>query len=213
MGHMIHASLQDFCHNVGSDSFSPGGGCVSALSGALAASLGKMVLTLTVGKKKYADFDVGNRQLLETMGKLQTELMQCVEHDKEGCDRILLAMAMPKDNESEKTRRRAAMSEASKKANEAPLAVCDKTVELLRLFLASLNRVNRNALTDWACGALQAYAALEGAAMNAKINLGSIDDTHYTKEVEEKLRSMLGEGRRLFEDIRGKVHSSLDSSN
>ena len=33
----------------------PGGGSVSALAGALGAALGRMVASLTIGKKKYAD--------------------------------------------------------------------------------------------------------------------------------------------------------------
>ena len=35
----------------------PGGGSVSALTGALGAALGRMVASLTIGKKKYADVE------------------------------------------------------------------------------------------------------------------------------------------------------------
>ena len=35
----------------------PGGGSVSALAGALGAALGRMVASLTIGKKKYADVE------------------------------------------------------------------------------------------------------------------------------------------------------------
>ena len=36
----------------------PGGGGASALAGALGNALGQMVVNLTVGKKKYAEFEV-----------------------------------------------------------------------------------------------------------------------------------------------------------
>jgi len=210
---MLGHSIRDFSRSVGSDSFAPGGGCVSALSGAVGASLGQMVLRLTIGKKKYLEFDGENRHHLEKLEKVNEQLLQCVERDLEGCRQVEEAMKLPKDTETEKMHRKAAMSDACKRANEAPIDVCQLSLDLLRMFKTSINRVNRNTITDWACGALQAYAALEGAAMNAKINTGSIDDERYNKDLQEKLRVMLGEGRQLLEEIRNHVHSSLDASN
>jgi formiminotetrahydrofolate cyclodeaminase len=213
MERMMNKSLKNFCDAVGSDSFAPGGGCVSALAGALGASLGKMVLTLTVGKKKYAEFDSENRHLLETMSAHQQELMKCVDLDADGCQWIMEAMALPKDSESEKAHRKSAMSDASKKANEAPMKVCELSLEILRHLRVAINKVNRNAISDWACGALQAYAGLEGAAMNVKINCGSIEDTSYCRTARDKLRGLLGEGRKLLDEMMCQVHSSLDASN
>ena len=210
---MMNKSLKNFCEAVGSDSFAPGGGCVSALSGALGASLARMVLTLTVGKKKYVEFDAENRVQLEAMAAHQQELMKCVDLDADGCQWIMEAMALPKDTESEESHRRSVMSDASKKANEAPMKVCQLSLELLRTLRGSINKINRNAVSDWACGALQAYAGLEGAAMNVKINFGSIDDQAYCRTTGEKVRVMLGEGRKLLDEVMCLVHSSLDSSN
>ncbi len=212
MSQVLSQSLQAFGHSVGSDSFAPGGGAVSALSGSLSAALAKMVFSLTVGKKKYAEFDAENRKLLEAVGTRLELLLACVEKDISGCDAILAALALPKDTEPEKARRRAAISEASKKANEAPIEVCGHSIELLRLFKSSLPKVNKNTITDWGVGAMQAYAALEGASMNAKINCGSVDDPKYKAELAEKFRAMLGEGRGIIDEIRHLVHSHLDST-
>ncbi|MBF0500731.1 MAG: cyclodeaminase/cyclohydrolase family protein [Candidatus Riflebacteria bacterium] len=211
--HMLGQSLRAFNASIASDSFTPGGGCVSALAGAMGAGLARMVLTLTIGKKKYAEFDAENQALVSKLEITHQELLECVERDAAGCARITEAMVMPKDTEPEKILRKGAMSEASKVANEAPIDVCNHALALLRIFKGSLNKVNRNCITDWACGALQAYAALEGAAMNAKINTGSITDPAYNKNLHEKLRTMLGDGRMLVEEIRSHVHSSLDATN
>ena len=83
MERMVKSSLSDFCQSVGSNSFAPGGGCVSALSGAMGASLAKMVLLLTIGKKKYAEFDAENKILLQQLNSFQTELLECVDRDLE----------------------------------------------------------------------------------------------------------------------------------
>ncbi|MBF0548055.1 MAG: cyclodeaminase/cyclohydrolase family protein [Candidatus Riflebacteria bacterium] len=206
-------TLSEFNQAVASNSFAPGGGCVSALSGSLGAALGRMVLSLTIGKKKYLEFDAENKVLAGKLEEIHNSMLGCVEKDISGCNAILEAMNLPKDTETEKSQRKSAMSEAAKKANEAPIEICHKSVELLRVFKNSISKVNRNTITDWACGALQAYAALEGASMNAKINLGGINDPRYIKDTQESLRSLIGEGRSLFEEIKNQVHSCLDESN
>ncbi|HNV68627.1 MAG TPA: cyclodeaminase/cyclohydrolase family protein [Candidatus Ozemobacteraceae bacterium] len=213
MEKMLSLSLRDFSQAVASDSFSPGGGGCSAYAGALGASLGHMVLTLTIGKKKYAEFDEANRRLQAEMKQLAEALLGCVERDHKGCERILEAMALPKDTESEKMRRKSAIAEASKVANEAPIDVTRLALKVLQLMKNGIAHVNRNCITDWACGALQAYAALEGAAMNAKINCGSVEDHKYCSDVRDEMRNTLGEGRRLLDEIRNHVHSSIDASN
>ncbi|NLI74988.1 MAG: cyclodeaminase/cyclohydrolase family protein [Candidatus Riflebacteria bacterium] len=210
---MTTKSLKDFTLAVASNSFAPGGGCVAALAGSLGAALAGMVLALTVGKKKYLEFEAENKALAATVEGHLRSLLECVDRDADGCDRIMEAMAMPKESESEKTKRRQAMSEASKIANEAPLAVCERSLELLRMFKTSLNKVNRNCISDWAVGAFQAYTALEGAMMNAKLNFGSIDDPRYVRELADRFRGMLGEARSLIEQIRSDVHNMVDSTN
>jgi len=210
---MTPKSLRDFALAVASNSFAPGGGCVSALAGALSAALAKMVLSLTIGKKKYLDFDAANQALKTKVEEQLTVLLECVDRDADGCDRIMEAMAFPRTDDVEKTRRKLAMSEASKIANEAPLLVCDHSLELLRMFHGSLNKVNRNAISDWAVGALQAYTALEGAMINAKLNCASIEDAKYVRDLTERFHGMLGEGRKLIDEILRQTHSMVDSSN
>ena len=213
MDRMLSKTLRAFCDDVASDSFAPGGGCVSAVSGSLAASLGHMVLLLTCGKKKYAEFDADNTALKGAMKKHQEALFACVERDIAGCDAMLAAMALPKETDADKAARKIAMQKASKTANEAPLAICEEAIGLLRSLDASVGKVNQNAITDWACAALQAYAALEGAALNAKINCGGTGDPAYEADVRENLRAWLDEGRRLMESVRDRIHSGLDATN
>ncbi|MBI3040026.1 cyclodeaminase/cyclohydrolase family protein, partial [bacterium] len=118
-----------------------------------------------------------------------------------------------RSTELEKIKRKNALSEASKKANEAPFDVCERAIKLLRLFKDSLSKINPNAITDWTVGAQQAYSALEGAAMNVKINCKTILDKRYETEACQRLRLFLGEGRSLIGEILNQVHSRLDESN
>ena len=51
---MLNNSCNEFLNQLASGAAVPGGGCASALCGALGAALGSMVCNLTLGKKKYA---------------------------------------------------------------------------------------------------------------------------------------------------------------
>jgi len=206
---MLSLNLRAFNENLSSDSFAPGGGCVSALAGAHGAALGRMVLALTIGKKKYVEFDQENRALAARLETLHQGLLQCVERDYDGCQKILQAMALPKDTDEQKTARKAAMMNASRIANEAPVAVCEQSIELLRLLQGQITKVNANCITDWGCAALQAFSGLEGAAMNALINIGSIGDVAYGEQLKARIQPMLHEGHELLKAIRTTIHGQL----
>ena len=53
---MTLASCREFVTVLASDAPAPGGGGAAALVGAIGTALGNMVGSLTVGKKKYADY-------------------------------------------------------------------------------------------------------------------------------------------------------------
>lgn len=54
---LAELTVRGFADLLGSDAPAPGGGSAAALAGALGAALTAMVGSLTVGRKKYAEFD------------------------------------------------------------------------------------------------------------------------------------------------------------
>ena len=67
-------SCRDFVGSLSGKDPVPGGGGASALVGSLAAALGNMVGSLTVGKKKYADVEEDMKARMQKTEKLQEEL-------------------------------------------------------------------------------------------------------------------------------------------
>ena len=49
-------TVHSFANLLGSDAPAPGGGSAAALAGSLGAALSAMVSALTLGRKKYADY-------------------------------------------------------------------------------------------------------------------------------------------------------------
>ena len=71
---LIERNIKDFLDDLASKSPTPGGGSAAALCGAVAASLVSMVCNLTMGKKKYADF--------EAIYDLKGKVVECLSDGK-----------------------------------------------------------------------------------------------------------------------------------
>ena len=62
---LAELTVRGFADLLGSDAPAPGGGSAAALAGTLGAALTAMVGSLTVGRKKYTEFDGLARETLE----------------------------------------------------------------------------------------------------------------------------------------------------
>lgn len=163
----------------------PGGGSASALAGALAASLAQMVGALTVGKKGYEDVSAEAGNLADEAKELGERLGAAIAEDAQSFERVMQAMALPKDTDEQKAARKEAMQQALKGATEAPLGVARTCVTVGQLGLRLLAVGNKNASTDAAVCVLLAGAGAEGALLNAAINLGSIKDEAWTADRQD----------------------------
>src|SRR6266403_2029549 len=161
-----------FLDAVAAPTATPGGGSVSALAGALAASLGQMVAGLSRKKKSQAAFV---NQLSEALDKL------------------------PQENAEEKRQRDEAIQRATRGAAEVPLQVAERSVALFERLgqLASIAAASMK--SDLEVARLMAAAGARGALANVEINLDSIADASYVASMRAKsaaLRERLAETSR-----------------
>ena len=80
---MSDVQIWEFLKELSSDAPVPGGGGASGLVAACGVALGNMVLSLTTGKKKYADVEEDIIALKAKADVLQDELLALVEKDAE----------------------------------------------------------------------------------------------------------------------------------
>ncbi len=97
----LSISLQDYLNSLSSSSPTPGGGNVSALCGVLAASLGQMVCALTIGKKKYHDFEEEAKKIHGELLVFQHDLLELAKKDNEAFDKVMDAFKLPKETEEQ----------------------------------------------------------------------------------------------------------------
>jgi len=192
-------TLADFLAELSSGDATPGGGCAAALSGALAAGLVAMVARNTGGMVDVA----------AEADDLRGRLEELVDADAAAFERVMAAFRLPKETDEQKAERRAAVQAAYKGAVEPPLAVCAAACRVLALTADVAERGNPNAISDAGVAALLAASAVDGAALNVDINLGSIKDDIYRAASAHAAREARTNAARLRDETLATVGEAL----
>ena len=126
-------TVASFANLLGSDAPAPGGGSAAALEGALGAALSAMVSALTIGRKKYADYQDIAQEGYDKASVLKERFLSAMERDTEAFNAFGDAMALPKETPEEKAARIAAMQRALVVCIESPMHMMELAVEALDL--------------------------------------------------------------------------------
>lgn len=180
---LLDMTARDFIDEVSMDSPAPGGGSVSAVSGALGGGLLSMVCALTVGKKGYEDVNERVKEIGKMAQELKDVLMGLVDEDTDAFNGIMSAMRLPKKTDQDKKKRDEAIEEATKKATLVPLKIMRKGKNLTELMREPANICNINAISDILVASLEAEISVKGAGVNVDINISNLSDEEFKKEV------------------------------
>ena len=186
---LIDKTVQGFLAELASDSPAPGGGSVSALAGALSASLCSMVMSLSKGEK-YVDVADQVIRVKEEALKLQAFFIKSIDADTAAFNELMATFKLPKDTDEAKRVRSAAIQKATQKATMLPLSVAENCLPIIKLARTALAIGNPNANSDGKVAIVCAHAAFYGAIYNVEINLGSIKDPEFVKDIETKVKDL-----------------------
>jgi methenyltetrahydrofolate cyclohydrolase len=189
--------LQVYLDDAASKKPAPGGGSVSACAGALGAALVGMVCNLTRGREKFADVEAEIVTLVEAAEAARARLEQLLQEDTTAYNGVITAYKMPKETEEEQAARTAAIQAGLIVAADVPLEICRVAVEVCRLAKVAAGIGNPQAVTDAGIGAILGEAAVVGAALNVKINLGSIKDEAYVVKAAAEIEAIEAEAAAL----------------
>lgn len=194
---LISMTLQAFANETASESPAPGGGSISAYTGALGVSLATMVANLSAHKKGWEDKIDYFSDAAERGQGIKDELLKLVDSDTHAFNRIMDAFRLPKNTDAEKAARKQAIHDATAYAINVPLEVMKMASAAMDLALEMAEKGNPNSVTDAAVGGLCARTAAEGAFLNIKINCKGFDDVHFVERV-------VGEGAGILESLRDR---------
>lgn len=208
-GPLVSLTVDRFADEVSSNSPAPGGGSVSALAGALGAALAAMVANLTVGKKGYEAAWESSSALAGRAQAIKAALMRAVDEDTRAFDDVLAAMRLPKATEAEQKARQAAIAAAYEKATAVPLATARHCLQALLLCEEAAASGNRNSASDAGVGALLAKAGLEGAILNVRINLPSVQEGKFKQATLAEIAELQQASAGPLERTLAAVEASL----
>ncbi|MEY2486151.1 MAG: glutamate formiminotransferase / 5-formyltetrahydrofolate cyclo-ligase [Verrucomicrobiota bacterium] len=206
---LLNLNLRQFCNETLSDSPAPGGGSAAALMGALGASLGGMVANLSAGKRGWDDQLSYFSDWAVKAQAVKDELLFLVDEDTAAFQKVMEAFALPKDSTEEKAARSLAIQAANKYAAEIPLRVMETASQSYQVLAEMAEKGNPASLSDVGVGLLATHACIEGAAMNVRINLGTLKDEQTKKTLLTRMREIAAESDTRFKQINQLVDKKL----
>ena len=192
---LVAKSVRDFVTELASDSAAPGGGSAAALAGALGAALTTMVCNLSLDEEKFQAVLPEIQAIRLQASALQEKLTSAVDEDAQAFNSVMNAYKLPKSNDEEKKARLATIQQSMKQAALLPLGVAGDSLEALKLAARILPLGNQNAASDAAVSGLMAYAAIQGALFNVKINLGFIKDADFCATTRDRITAISAEAK------------------
>ncbi len=203
-------SLKELWEKAGSDAPTPGGGSIAALMGATGASLIIKFCNLTLGREKFKEVEGKFQKVKESAEDISSQLSRLCDRDTEAFNGVMQAFRMPKTTDQEIQRRKDAIQQAFKEATEVPHQTAELCLSLLQSCQEVVEEGNPNAISDLGVGCLACWAGLEGAIMNVKINLPSLKDSAFIKEMEDKIKSLSQDAMTLRSQVLDSVRQKME---
>lgn len=179
--------VQEFVEKTASNDPVPGGGSIAALSGAIASALVEMVANLTVGKKKYEQQEDKMIKIQKDIEIYRNEFLNLIDEDANAFDLVMKAFKLPKESDDEKNIRNLKIQEGFKVAAIVPMKIAKKSYKLMDYCEEVIVNGNKNAVTDGMVATMLARTATLSAIINVKINLSSIKDEKFVKDLSDEI--------------------------
>ncbi len=209
----LDTTFGSFLRDLGSDLPAPGGGAVSGISGALGASLGRMVASLTVGRKKYEAYSENTAKCIDQLTVMTQIFMDLAAKDASAYTGYMQAVSLPKNTEEEAAARSQAMQKAIRNSAAIPYNTIRACSETLLLIESLYGKSNKTCVGDLAAGAAELACAAKLAWLNVLANLPYFDNHEdasalYT-DAKDSLESVVKRASDLYASIEHELEIKL----
>jgi formiminotetrahydrofolate cyclodeaminase len=203
-------SIKDYIEEAAEGKPTPGGGSISALSGALAATMGEMAGNFTAGKEKFSDVEERVKTCLKRLNLARNKLLNLADADAEAYSGVNAAYKLPRETSDEKQRREAEIQKALRDAMRVPLNVMRQCASVAETAAELVDIANPNLLTDVAVCAVLAEAACAAAEFNVRINLKYIDDPEVGHKTESEVEEYITTASNCRDEVTAKVNRQFE---
>ncbi|HHX02664.1 MAG TPA: cyclodeaminase/cyclohydrolase family protein [Tissierellia bacterium] len=184
-------SLESFLQELSSGDTAPGGGCVTALVGALSSAIIEMIANITVEREKYASVSEEMKMVRTEVSLLREDLVKFIDDDARSFQQIMAALKLPKETEDQKKIRKSEMEKAYYNAALVPLNVARKCLETFVFVNVVLERGNPNAASDAKVAAVLLRSAIYGSIYNVHTNIDKLADSSLVLELSSEMQDIM----------------------
>lgn len=197
--------LENFVAALGSPLPAPGGGGAAAVCGALGTALMNMVANLTIGKKRYAEYEEELVRMRADGEKIADALLDCVRRDAEDFLPLAAAYAIPKDDPS----REETLERETLRALGAPREMLALILNASAFLSDYSEKGSRLAISDVGCAAALLRAAAEAASLNVYINTRCLKNRQTASEIDTETKETVKVVRERADSAYAAVENSL----
>ncbi|HEX8914034.1 MAG TPA: cyclodeaminase/cyclohydrolase family protein [Humisphaera sp.] len=199
--HDASSTIAQFLDATAARQPTPGGGAVTALTGALAAAIGEMVLNYSVGRKGLEAFEGELRPARDELTQLRQQLLQAMSDDQAAYAELTAARKLPDATPDKAAKVKAALAASIK----APQQMAAAAVGMLEVADRVLNFVNPYLLSDLAVCADLAMATARCAIYNVRVNLPSVKDPAEQHAIQASVGQVLGRAAALIQRVAPRI--------
>jgi methenyltetrahydrofolate cyclohydrolase len=194
-------TIQQFLDASAAKQPTPGGGSVTALAGALAASMGEMVVNYSLGKKDLEAYAGELKPALDEYHRAREMLTQLMAEDQQAYAALTAARKLPEGS----TERATQMSTSLAACIRAPQAMAATAVAVLELTDRIVNFVNIHLLSDLAVCADLSMATVRCSVYNVRANLPDVSDEAERQRIEASLFELLSKAGMLIQQVSPRI--------
>jgi len=174
--------LEGFLDRLASEAPTPGAGAATALTAAASAAVVAMVCRVTARRTAPSDDLAQIDQEAET---LRARLTALVREDADAFAAVIEARRAPAE------RRPQAVRAALVRATEVPVEIASAAQRILALCDRLVMSARASTVSDLGVAVILAAAALEGAALTARVNLRDLDDPAFVSRSRAVLAKLV----------------------
>jgi formiminotetrahydrofolate cyclodeaminase len=196
-------TIDDFLNAAAARQPVPGGGSVTALVGALAASMGEMALRYTVGKKGLEPHAAELNPALAELTRARGMLLELMVEDQAAYEALSAARKFPEGSPQRNDVYLPALltcirvPQAIAATGLAILGIADRVAGITSYFL----------LSDLAVCADLAMATVRCAIYNVRVNLADVPDEAERRGLESANADMLARATALVKQVSSRIWS------
>jgi len=181
-----HHTIDRLFDAAASEQPTPGGGAITAVTGALGISLLLKALRISL---KTDEARMEHRSQDEQLVAIATELYKDADRDTAAYGRYIEALKLPKGSEDEKATRSAATKGAARASASAALDCLDHAASALEVARQIEPHISKMIVADLSAGIGLLRVTVSNAEENAQANIASLkgDAGSYTERLEAAL--------------------------